>query len=440
VTRTNGHSSHGTGELIDHPETAEVLNDSSTSPLATDDSWPQFATRAKQRAKHPIQQNRFVIIAAGAVVAALLVFVGVSMPHRGGSPKTNKGPSVGRNEAIGDIGSEDQKSLFPITDSGRPAEKTARPSFLSERDLQRTAVHSAPNPPPTEPASRAGILSSIPPFGEKPQAPLDGGIGTGDLEIDKAERQVMERPSLVYVRKVSVAVGDHNLNQEDPTLGLGMATGTRLRAHLESTASTAVREPVLAVIEYSYENDGEIIVPAGAKAVGHIREANRSGYVDLEFDSLLMPDGTSFPIEAVAVGLDLRPLKGKVEGKNTKKNVLVRSLSGIGQVGSMLVGQGGLNQPLSESDLMRERVSSNLGEAGDAEISGLSVNQQIVVSVAAGMPVYIVLQQAQRSYQAHAPNTKSVSTASSENTEQLRELLQLQRELKQPSATNQTER
>ena len=68
--------------------------------------------------------------------------------------------------------------------------------------------------------------------------------------------------------------------QEDtfaPTeYSLGLPTGTRLRARLESSASTAVRTPVLAVIEYNYERGGEIIVPAGAKAVGQIQEADHS--------------------------------------------------------------------------------------------------------------------------------------------------------------------
>jgi hypothetical protein len=41
----------------------------------------------------------------------------------------------------------------------------------------------------------------------------------------------------------------------------------------------------------------------------------------------------------------------------------------------MLVGQGSLSQPLSESDLMRERVSNNIGETGDKEVSRL-VNRQ----------------------------------------------------------------
>jgi hypothetical protein len=136
----------------------------------------------------------------------------------------------------------------------------------------------------------------------------------------------------------------------------------------------------------------------------------------------------------------LWPLKGKVEGKNIGKNVLVRSLSGIGQAGSMFLGQGSLNQPLSESDLVRERVSSNIGETGDEEVSRLAVNQQIVVTLSAGVPLYVVLQQTPK------PNQPSVQTSlrktlssNASNAEQLRQLLQLQQELNQPSASNQSE-
>jgi len=64
---------------------------------------------------------------------------------------------------------------------------------------------------------------------------------------------------------------------------VGTGDGTRLRARLESVASTAVRTPVLAVIEYNYERDGEIVVPAGAKVAGHMQGADRSGYVHIEF-------------------------------------------------------------------------------------------------------------------------------------------------------------
>jgi hypothetical protein len=102
----------------------------------------------------------------------------------------------------------------------------------------------------------------------------------------------------------------------------------------------------------------------------------------------------------------------------------------------MFLGQGSLSQPLSESDLMRERVSNNIGETGDEEVSRLAVNQQIVVTVSAGAPIYVILEQAPKSNQPAAPTSaRNSMTSNSSNVDQLRQLLQLQQELNQ-SATN----
>jgi hypothetical protein len=222
-----------------------------------------------------------------------------------------------------------------------------------------------------------------------------------------------------------------------PEVGLGLSTGTRLRARLESAASTAVRAPVLAVIEYTYEQEGQIIVPAGAKAVGHIQEADRSGYVRIQFESLMMPDGGTVPIQAVATDLNMRPLKGKVEGKNTGKNILVRSLSGLGQAGALLLGQGSLNQPLSESGIMRERVSNNIGEASDEQISRMAITSHIVVTVSADTPIYVVLEQAAKADAASGRSDGRSSQSLTTNAQELRQLLQLKRELNQSSGTPQ---
>ena len=221
-----------------------------------------------------------------------------------------------------------------------------------------------------------------------------------------------------------------------PEIGLGLSTGTRLRARLESAASTAVRAPVLAVVQYTYERDAQIVVPAGAKAVGHIQEADRSGYVRIQFESLLMPDGATVPIQALATDLDTRPLKGKVEGKNMGKNILVRSLSGIGQAGALLLGQGSLNQPLSESDLMRERVSNNIGEVSDEQISRMAITSHIVVTVSAETPIYVVLEQTPKGDAGSVRNAQS-SQSLTTNADELRQLLQLKRELNQASGTPQ---
>ena len=439
MTRPNGHSDNGNVGFVQEPDGTELV-DGVRIPLPAPAALPEFATRAKQRAKQQSQQNRFVMIGAGAIVTALLIFVAISMPHRGGPDKAKNGGLTSEGKSTLEPSSEGiEKSLFPVTDSGRPATREEHQGFLNERDLQRTVIRSTSHASPTGQTNGVGALGSIPPFGDQlgEAPPYQPASNTVTSDGGKAEQEAMEKPSLMYVRKVSAGPGGlQTLNDAVPQLSLGLGTGTRLRARLESAASTAVRAPILAVIEYNYERDGEIIVPAGAQAVGHIKNATRSGYVDLRFDSLLMPDGASVPIEAAATDLDLRPLKGKVSGKNTGKNVLARSLSGIGQAGAMFLGQGSLSQPLSESDLMRERVSNNIGETGDEEVSRLAVNQQIVVTVSAGAPIYVVLEQAPKSNQTGAPTSaRNNVTSNSSNVDQLRQLLQLQQELNQ-SATN----
>jgi hypothetical protein len=437
----NGLSENGNVELPKQTSQAEILNSAAVSSLVPE-SLPEAATRAKQRAKQQVQPNRFVIVAAGTIVTALLILVAVSMPHRSG-PQKGKGRGVARkDESSVDINGESaEQSLFPITDSGTPAAKETHQGFLNEQDLQRTVVRSGTDVSQPAPTNRSATLGSIPPFGDKWQAPpYEVGSSSAAPDASKTEPESGEKSSLIYVRKVPPSpAGPETADEGAASMRLGLATGTRLRAHLESAASTAVQTPVLAVIEYNYEQGGEIIVPAGAKAVGHIRQANRSGSVDLQFDSLQLPDGASVPIEAAATGLDLRPLKGKVEGKNTGKNLLVKSLSGIGQAASVFLGQGSLNQPLSESDLMRERLATNIGETGDEEASRFAVNQQMVVTLSAGIPIYVVLQQTPKAKQASTAGARSLPAASAANMDQLRQLLQLQQELRQSTAGNQSQ-
>lgn len=408
-----------------------------------------IATRARLRAKQQFQQNRFVIIGAGALVVALLIFVATSLPHKSPAQKAKVGTAAVKEEQTPTANSSVDRSLFPITDSGRPSAKELHEEFLNEKDLERSVTRqSHPTSIQPGPSNVPGTLGSIPPFGpDQPgwQAPLyqagAAAIGIDGADLGKAEREAMEKSSLVYVRTVSATQTESQsrdgMNLMSPEIGLGLSTGTRLRARLESAASTAVRAPILAVIDYTYEREGQIIVPAGAKAVGRIQEADRSGYVRVQFDSLMMPDGAAVPIQAVATDLDMRPLRGKVEGKNTGKNVLVRSLSGIGEAGSLLLGRGSLNQPLSESDLMRERVSNNIGEASDEEISRMAITSRIVVTVSADTPIYVVLEQKPKIDAAVGPSNSRSSQSLNTNAEELRQLLQLKRELNQSSATPQ---
>ena len=99
----------------------EALNDVLLPPAPASIPLPEVATRAKQRAKQQIQQNRFVIIGAGAIVIALLIFVATSMPHRGVPQKVkSRGTTAADDLALENGNASNDKSLFPVTDSGRP--------------------------------------------------------------------------------------------------------------------------------------------------------------------------------------------------------------------------------------------------------------------------------------------------------------------------------
>jgi Bacterial conjugation TrbI-like protein len=438
----NGHEP--STATIPAPAPSEIIK---TPPDMRSTVEPPIATRARLRAKQQFQQNRFVIVGAGALIVALLIFVAMSIPHRSPKQKTKLGTAAVKEEQAQTANTSVDRSLFPITDSGRPSAKESHEGFLNEKDLERSVTRrSHPTSIQPGPSNGPGTLGSIPPFGpDQPgwQAPpYQAGaapVGIDAADLGKTEREAMEKTSLVYVRTVSAPQTESQSRDKIdliPEIGLGLSTGTRLRARLESAASTAVRAPVLAVIEYTYEREGQIIVPAGAKAVGRIQEADRSGYVRLEFESLMMPDGATVPIQAVATDLDMRPLKGKVEGKNTGKNVLVRSLSGIGEAGSLLLGRGSLNQPLSESDLMRDRVSNNISEASDEEISRMAITSHTVVTVSADTPIYVVLEQTPKPEAASGQSSRKEPSLTT-NAEELRQLLQLKRELNQPSAASQ---
>ena len=440
----NGHKTSTTilserdGEQIKTPPAAP-------SPVAQP---AEITTRTKLRSRQQFQQNRFVIIGAGAFVIALLVFVATSIPHKVTAKKPQVGPGSSRQESRQITNASPDQSLFPVTDSGRPSAKETHEGFLDEKDLERSATRqSRPTAITTAVPNAPGTLGSIPPFGpDQPswQAPPYTTVGsptaTNSGDPGRTEREALEKSAFIYVRSASATPANAQSRERlnvMPEITLGLITGTRLRARMVSAASTAVRAPVMAVIDYTYEQDGQIIVPAGAKVVGHIQEADRSGYVRVQFESLIMPDGATVSIQATAMDLDMGALKGKVEGKNTGKNILVRSLSGIGEAGAVLLGRGSLNQPLSELDLIRERVSNNIGEASDEEISRMGVTSHIVVTVAANTPIYVVFEQAPKpELSPEQRNSRDVQSLNT-NTQELQQLMQLQRELKAANSTSQ---
>jgi len=259
----------------------------------------------------------------------------------------------------------------------------------------------------------------------------------------------LKKSSLVFVRNTTAAgvtnasLGSPAAQQQVLIEGKRslLPTGSRLVARLQTAVSSAVKTPVIAVIEYNYERDGEIVIPAGTKAIGQLTQANQNGQIGLRFTTLQMPNGGTENIEGSAVTLDYGPLKGTVNGQNRAKRALVRSLTGIGSMATYLVGgsgYGGLTGPVDQSILLRERIASNIGLAGEQELMGLAYNQNTVVTLAGNTRFYIVLQEPSAARQADIMpavgtgsrmNIASADGQSLPTAAELRELISLKDEL-----------
>jgi hypothetical protein len=311
------------------------------------------------------------------------------------------GPNLGQSQTAGS-----GTTLLPNNEVKPSPNGAPEPGTVDAADIERTK---SPGSTQTQsrgeaganPSHNARTLGEVAKFDEPNTAPNAearwtpppyGSENSGNQQSQKIAEAALGAPSLIFTAHENAAVHPQMQNSVPTVDNLGLAPGYHVAARLESMATTAVHAPVVAVIEYNYERNGEVIIPAGARAVGKIIQADPSGLVNIEFSSLEYPDGSSVPIDAVAANMNLQAIKGSVTGRQRGKNLLVRSLSGIGETAAMVVGAPSVNSSFSEGDLMRMQVANNIGNAGDEQIMRMLTLEHIVVSVPAGTEVYIVFE------------------------------------------------
>jgi Bacterial conjugation TrbI-like protein len=396
-------------------------------------------------AKADLRKDRTQSLALliGATVAAVLLFLGVlSNPARSRMQEmaTRTEPNLGRRNT-GNQSASAQGSVTPLLNADVQSNNTSSDQ-LSPADIRgtsrssesdgvtaakfadnnragvqvprRPASHSAPvNPGSVDhPDSLAGYRTNSTgaptysyggspgfPVGTEPSRTYSysgGGFTPKDTRPDGSSSV---KSSIVFVRASRSTAAVANTSRaattpvaEDPLL----PPGTRLVARLEVAATTAVKTPVVASIEYNYERDGMVIVPAGAKVIGDVQQASAEGYVSIRFHTLQMPNGREEKIEGTGVALDQRPLKGEVSGKNTGKKILSRTLSGVGTIAAYVVGArgAGLNRTITGETLLRDRVAGNIALAGEQELMNSAYAQNIRVTVPANTRFYVVFQKA----------------------------------------------
>lgn len=437
------------------PKVRESLEETATDrPQSLEDDahpgWREIFHQAFEKARRESKpanrkglgrdHSRSLFLLAGAIIAVLLLFLAVfSSPMRtrksvhmrpAGSPNLGQklGPEQQPNASAG--------SPTPLLSAQVDSPDTAGSSGVTAEDVDRTArpvpqtVNGQQHPPQIHAPTQAGpyALGQID-FSN----PMPGRTGPETPSATRAETDDLRKSSLVFVRSPqNVPAGPETRATAAPVderPALALPVGTRIIARLESEVTTAVKDPVVATIEYNYEQSGEIIVPAGAKAIGAIQQADRSGNMQIRFTSLQMPDGSTEKMEASAMSLTYGPLKGTVSGKKTGTNFLVRTFTGLGQAATYLVGSGGLSAPLSESAFLRDRIATNIGIAGDQELNNLTFNQNIVVTLSGNTRFYIVMESDAGRPEA-APTAKQQSNAApAMSMDDLRQLLQLRQEL-----------
>jgi type IV secretory pathway VirB10-like protein len=374
-----------------------------TKVLADAPQGEVHATRESISGKTGIEKSKLILLGGGLLVAVLF-FVFTSLVNHSSSMKNATGKKA-NNQAQQQAPSQSKGSVTPLMETVRNDVQENTSGQVHPGDIKRT---STPVPGAGDSAgatlprkSRAGgsaganTLGGIPSFSDTQQKweePQPYGEANHASSVQTQQSQnALKEASLVFVRAPAQSQPSNAATHTsvDTAPVLEMTPGARIEAKLETQISSAVQAPVVAVVEYTYAIGDRIVVPAGARVYGQLQHADRSGFVGVKFDEIELLDGQREKIEAIGAGLDLGPIKGTVYGKNTGKNFLIRAASGIGSLAATLVDNNS-GAALSEGDLLRERVSENIGDAGDSELMSLNLTSRVVVSVPADTKIYIV--------------------------------------------------
>jgi type IV secretory pathway VirB10-like protein len=433
---------------------AELVNEESAPEETRKGNWreafrtafdkarrQQKPTESRQELGRDKSKSLFLLI--GVSVAVLLLFFGVFSHPKSKVALPGENPrgdaSLGRKVTPGQENIDPTKSATPMLSADVRSTDPALAGQLTPEDIDRTS-RTAMAPKPTAAATKTNsredyALSKVdfsdPSVGAGTTTPTPPSPSSSDSSSD------LKKPSLVFVRSTEIKPTLRPNSPEDTEETLALAAGTRLVARLQTPVSSAVAAPVVAVVEYNYERNGQIVLAAGAKVFGRLAQVNPSGYVGIQFSQVEMPDGTTEKIDASAMSLNFGPLKGDVSGKKTGTKFLVRTLTGMGTMASYLVGPQGSSSGflISPNTLMRERLADNVATAGQEQLDGLAFNQNLVVTLPGNTRFYIVVQKPSSDHGSTTSGTRTAGTSTAGFTggvptlEELRQLMQLRGEI-----------
>lgn len=449
------------------------------APIQDEETQPGLWAQIRARLNKPpdsgregksVERTRGLVMLAGTAIVCIFLFFGLFTTDSSTNRKERRvTPSLGRPEAAAvDPESANRSPVPQLSVNQQPNEETGE---LSEQDLLGTMRNRGTPPPPDTPPPpspertlravnfddpalieayrRQGLVPPSP----RPQVsqvsativeppPRETALPAPAAPIDTADE--LRKSSIVFVR-TSAQTGS---GQTTPVPALTrkpaalLPQGTALVARLQHAVSSAAKVPVTAVVEYNYEESGQLVVPAGTKAYGELGQATPQGWVTIKFHTLEFPNGQQEEINGSAISMERTALRGDVNGKNGAKKFLTRTLTGIGTIAAFAVGGRGLTGGIDNSILLRERLASNIALAGEQELAMMAYQQNIVVTVPANTRFYLVLHEAgvsrspemvpqPASQQVASTTLQQPAARSALSDQEMRELVQLRNELRE---------
>ena len=237
----------------------EDLGRSNRTAEAQNGSAKQPYVPGKGKQKTSLKDNARVLVIGGGIALVLLWLAIAGIPRK--PLPTYKTAATGRPQQAPkppENGVTAAGSIVPLMDSGRRPNEDTDKGMVHPEEIARTA-NKRPKPSPGTNLASIRSFENTPPWQPEPYqagAPLATSgsqppATTAEAAETKSQRDALDKASLVFVRNntASATAPRPQDNTLAIDLGIGLAPGTRLRARLESAASTAVQTPVVAVIE-----------------------------------------------------------------------------------------------------------------------------------------------------------------------------------------------
>jgi hypothetical protein len=133
--------------------------------------------------------------------------------------------------------------------------------------------------------------------------------------------------------------------------GMHFAAGTIIPAELSKSVDAKKAksgDPVVAKVSQDLLSNGQIVIPRGAKVMGHVTEAQggkkgESSSLGIAFDKIIMKDGKEVPLQATIQAM-ARPQQSAAL---TAPNDPTAQAGGQGQIGNIGGGTAGRNPGVS---------------------------------------------------------------------------------------------